>query len=156
MRSVVVIAALGASLWAMVALGGQTSPPVVSAALTAHLKNDQMQVITSIRGLPLGVRDALGELIKGQYTDFAEPATPFLQTDPRRRLSLAACSADHHCIVYYERGGRTHTWHVAIFQWSPAATTLEFGGTAPGGLKTIEAVRSAVVSGAVKTAPVSW
>ena len=122
----------------------------------AHLKSDAFQVITSIRGLPLGVRDSLGALINGQYTDFAEPDTPFRPADPRRRLSLAACAADHHCLVYYERGGPAHTWHVAVFRWTPDATTLEFGGGAPGRLKTIDAVRGAILSGAVKTAPVSW
>jgi hypothetical protein len=116
-----------------------------------------------MRGLPLGVRDAMGELIKGQYTDWAEPGTPFRETEggansnlPMRRLVTAACATDHHCIVYYERGGKARTWHLALFQWAPMATFLEFGGPAPAGLTTIDAMRNAILSGAIKANTNSW
>jgi len=149
-------AGLWLAVWVATDVAAQPAASVLTESQKSHLKSDTFQVITSIRGLPLGVRDSLGALINGQYTDFAEPDTPFRPTDPRRRLSLAACAGDHHCLVYYERGGTAHTWHVAVFRWTPDATTLEFGGSAPGGLKTIDAVRSAILSGAIKTAPLSW
>jgi hypothetical protein len=68
----------------------------------------------------------------------------------------AGCSRDFHCLVYYERGGIAHTWQVALFQWTPDATRFEGGGTAPGGLATIEDVRNALLSGAIKSSPGSW
>jgi hypothetical protein len=61
----------------------------------------------------------------------------------------AGCSTDFHCLVYYERGGQSRTWLVALFRWSPAATRLESGGTAPAGLAAIEDVRNALLSGRV-------
>ena len=71
---------------------------------------------------------------------------------PIRRLVAAGCSTDHHCLVYYERGGFAHTWHVAMFHWRPTATRFEWGGSAPGGLRTIDDVRNAILSGAIKSA----
>jgi hypothetical protein len=71
---------------------------------------------------------------------------------PIRRLVAAGCTIDD-CIVYYERGGGVHTWHVALFHWTPAATRFEWGGIAPGGLSTIDEVRDAILSGVI-TAPV--
>jgi len=52
---------------------------------------------------------------------------------PIRRLVTAACAPDQHCLVYYERGGQSRSWVAALFQWTPAATRLEWGGTAPAG-----------------------
>jgi len=67
----------------------------------------------------------------------------------------AACSRED-CLVYYERGGSARMWRVALFHWRPNATTLEWGGTAPAGLTSIDAVRSAVLSGAIKGPAEPW
>jgi len=119
-------------------------------------------MVTSIRGLPLGVREELQTLFGGSSLDIAEPGAEFQVTDviinprlPRRRLVLAGCSIDH-CLVYYERGGIAHTWHVALFHWTPAATRLEGGGFAPRGLASIDAVRGELLSGAIKGPATSW
>ena len=96
-------------------------------------------MVTSIRGLPLGVRDGLQALWDSQGLDIAEPGAEFQVTDvagnpklPIRRLVAAGCSTDH-CLVYYERGGIAHTWLVALFHWTPAETRFEWGGAAPAG-----------------------
>ncbi len=133
----------------------QVVSAVTSAALRAHLKAERFQVVTSVRGLPLGVRDGLQALFGGPVLEIAEPGSRFQATDlampqlPIRRLVVAGCSTDH-CLVYYERGGIAHTWQVAVFHWTPAVTRLEGGGAAPGGLASVEEVRSALLSGAVK------
>ena len=126
------------------------------------MKDERFQIVASIRGLPLGVRDALQMLFGSQTLDIAEPGAEFQATDvvsdpklPIRRLVAAGCSADH-CLVYYERGGIAHTWHVALFHWTPAATRFEWGGTAPGGLATIDDVRNAVLAGAIKSPNSVW
>ena len=158
------LCAIGVSLWSAVAIGSQAAPTVaLSETLRAHVKNEQFAIITSIRGLPLGVRDGLQTLFGSQSLDIAEPGTEFQATDvigttilPFRRLVAAGCSPDHHCLVYYERGGIAHTWQVALFQWTPAATRFEWGGAAPGGLATIDDVRNAVVSGAIKSPNKVW
>ena len=129
----------------------------LSGALRAHVQDEQFEVVTSIRGLPLGVRDGLQMLFGSGALDIAEPGAEFQVTDvvvnpklPIRRLVAAGCSTDRHCLVYYERGGIDHTWHVALFHWTPAATRFEGGGTAPGGLRTVDDVRSAILAGWIK------
>ena len=157
------LCAIGLSLWLAVVAGSQTAAPIgLSATLQAHVKDERFQIVTSIRGLPLGVRDELQTLFGSPTLDIAEPAAAFQATDfilnpklPTRRLVAAGCSTDH-CLVYYERGGFAHTWHAALFHWTPAATRFEGGGNAPGGLATIDDVRKALLSGAIKGPTKYW
>jgi hypothetical protein len=155
--------AIGVSLWSAVVTSSQATTAVaLSEALRAHVKEERFQVVASVRGLPLGVRDALQTLFGSKTLDIAEPGEEFQVTDvisnpklPFRRLVAAGCSLDH-CLVYYERGGIAHTWQVALFHWTPAATRFEGGGTAPGGLKTIDEVLNALLSGAIKGPNKLW
>jgi hypothetical protein len=163
MRDVALLCAIGASLWSTVVGGSQAvAPAALSGALRDHVKNERFQIVTSIRGLPLGVRDGLQTLFGSQTLDIAESAAEFQVTDaivnpklPIRRLVAAGCTIDY-CLVYYERGGGAHTWHVALFHWTPAATRFEWGGTAPGGLATIDDVRNAILSGVIKSPARFW
>ena len=163
MRRTRLLCAIGVSLWSAVVTGSQAAPTIaLSETLRAHVKNERLEMVTSIRGLPLGVRDGLQTLFGSQALDIAEPGAEFQATDdvgartlPIRRLVAAGCSIDH-CLVYYERGGIVHTWQVALFHWTPAATRFEWGGTAPGGLATIDDVRKAILSGVVKGPAKSW
>jgi hypothetical protein len=151
------------SLWSAVAAGRQvTGAGALSGTLRAHVQDERFAIVTSIRGLPLGVRDALQTLFGGGGLDIAEPGAEFQVSNvvsnpklPIRRLVAAGCSTDH-CLVYYERGGTDHTWHVALFHWTPAATRLEWGAMAPGGMATIDNVRNAVLSGGIKGPAKSW
>jgi hypothetical protein len=154
--------AIGVSLWSAVMVGSQAPAVALPDALRAHVKDEQYQIVASIRGLPLGVRDGLQMLFGSQTLDIAEPGAEFQATDvvsnpklPIRRLVAAGCSTDH-CLVYYERGGIARTWQVALFHWTPAATRFEWGGSAPGGLATIDDVQNAVLSGAIKTPNRLW
>jgi hypothetical protein len=150
-------------LWSVTVSGSQAAAPGLSDTLRAHMQDERFSIVTSVRGLPLGVRDGLQSLFGRQTLDIAEPGAEFQATDvivnpllPFRRLVAAGCSADHHCLVYYERGGIAHTRHVALFHWTPAVTRFEWGGIAPGGLATIDEVRKAILSGAVKGAKEGW
>ena len=151
------------SLCCLLAANAQKqSAAALPETLRAHLKNERFEIVTSIRGLPLGVREELQTLFGSQTLDIAEPGAEFQITDavrnpklPTRRLVAAGCSNDH-CLVYYERGGSAHTWHVALFHWTPRATRFEWGGTAPKDAATIENVRSMVLSGKVKGANKIW
>jgi len=157
------LCAIGVSVWPAVIASGQTTAPVeLPAALRAHVKDERFGIVTSIRGLPLGVRDRLQTLFGSRTLDIAEPGAEFQVTDrsgdptlPTRRLIAAGCSADH-CLVYYERGGSARTWHAALFHWTPAATLLEGGGIAPRGLASVDDVRNAMLSGAIKGPATSW
>jgi hypothetical protein len=165
MRRTRLICAIGVSLLSAVVSGSQAAP-AFSEELRAHVKNDRFDIVSSIRGLPLGVREGLQMLFGTQALDIAldiaEPGAKFQVTDvivnprlPIRRLVAAECSVDH-CLVYYERGGIAHTWHVALFHWTPAATRFEWGGIAPAGLATIGDVRNAILSGAIKGSARFW
>jgi hypothetical protein len=153
MRRTSLLCAVGLSVWSAVVTGGQVAAPgALSGALRAHVQDERFGIVTSLRGLPLGVRDGLQTLFGSPSLDIAEPGAEFA-TDagagrnlPTRRLVAAGCSIDH-CLVYYERGGTSPTWRVALFHWTPAATRLEWGGSAPGGLKTIDAIRGVVLAG---------
>ena len=163
MRRTRFLFAVGVSVWSAVIAGSQAAAPVaLSRELRAHVKNERFGIVTSIRGLPLGVRNGLQTLWGSQALDIAEPGAEFQVTDvigdpklPPRRLVAAGCSTDH-CLVYYERGGATHTWQVALFHWTPAATRFEWGGLAPRGLASIDDVRNAILSGAIKDPAKFW
>jgi hypothetical protein len=155
--------AIGLSLFARVVAGNQAASGTdLSAALRAHVNGERFQIVTSIRGLPLGVRDALQTLFGSQTLDIAEPAAEFQATDvvvkrnlPIRRLVAAGCTIEY-CLVYYERGGIAHTWHVALFHWTPAETRFEWGGNAPGGLANFDDVRKEILSGSIKGPAKFW
>ncbi len=163
MRHTRLLCAIGVSLWFVVVAGSQAvAPGGLSASLRAHVRNDRFGIVTSVRGLPLGVRDGLQKLFGSERLDIAEPGAKFQRTDvvedpdlPNRRMIAAGCTIEY-CLIYYERGGTTQTWHVALFHWTPDATRFEWGGTAPSGLKTFEDVRKAVLSGAIKGPPRFW
>jgi hypothetical protein len=148
--------------WAVAAWSQGTDGAALSGPLRTHVQGEQFAIVTSIRGLPLGVRDGLQRLFGSGGLDIAEPKGEFQAGGagvnpklPARRLVAAGCSADH-CLVYYERGGADHTWLVALFHWTPAATRFEWGATAPPGLPAIDDVRTAILSGAIKGQVRGW
>ncbi len=107
MRRISLLCAIGVSFWSAMAAGSQgTDAGALSGALRAHLRDEQFQIVTSIRGLPLGVRDGLQTLFGSASLDIADPGAEFQATDvvvdpklPIRRLVAAGCSADHHCLI---------------------------------------------------------
>jgi hypothetical protein len=130
-------------------------PAAIPEALRAHLRSERFAPVTTVAALPAGLRDALNGLFNTKTLDVADPGAPFQATDvmvtprlPPRRLTAAGCSADH-CLVYYERGGFAHVHYAVVFKVSANATRFEFGGLAAGGLRDLDAVKDALVSGKV-------
>ncbi|HXT68257.1 MAG TPA: hypothetical protein VN700_00770 [Vicinamibacterales bacterium] len=165
-RHVILHCAISLSVWSA-GLAGSQAPPAgaLTGALRTHLAEERLDVVTAVRGLPLGVRQELQALFSSHAleiaTDIADAGGKFQPTGvagtqlPMRRLVAAGCSVNY-CLVYYERGGSAHTWHVGLFYWTPEATRLEWGAAAPGGLKTLAEVRAAVLSGAIKGPNKVW
>ena len=152
------LCAIGVGFWSAVMAASQKPPATLSPELRAHVQNQRFGIVTSVRGLPLGVRAQLQTLFGSQSLDIAEPGADFQANDkvanpklPIRRMAASGCSYDY-CLVYYERGGNDRTWRVALFHWTPEETRFEWGGIAPSGLKTIDDVRKAALSGAIKPA----
>jgi len=132
---------------------GQATPAALPGDLRPHVQNGRLDMISSIRGLPLGVRNELQMLFGTPTLDIAEPGAA---SQSLRRLVAAGCSYED-CLVYYERGsGSARAWRVMLLHWTPNATKFEWGGSAPGGLATIDAVRSAVLAGTIKTSTGPW
>ena len=160
---VLAVAAIGAGFWSAAIAGGQSAPATaLPAELRANVQKEQFSIVTSIRGLPLGVRGELETLFGAHSLDIAEPGGQFQSSGvesvsrlPVRRLVAAGCSYDY-CLVYYERGGSARTWRAALFHWTPDATRFEWGGNAPGGLATIADVQKALLSGTVKGPVENW
>jgi len=130
---------------------------VMSATLRSHLQSDRFQIVSSMRGFPLGLRDRLSEMFGAGYLDIVDPGKDFQGTRPAgpgslslRRLIAGGCATDNHCLVYYERGGATVTRRVVLFHWTPDATTFVWGGAAPGGMATIDTVVKAILAGTLR------
>ena len=142
MRRIRLFCAIGVSLWSAMAAASQaTDAAAMPGALRAHVQDEQFGIVTSIRGLPLGVRDGLQTLFGSAQLDIAEPGAQFQATDvvvnpklPTRRLVAAGCSYDH-CLVYYERGGIAHTWHVALVSLDAGRDSIRVGRHCAGGLR---------------------
>ena len=157
------LCAIGVSLWLGGLAAGQPASGALSAALRTHLQAERFDIVTSVRGLPLDVRNLMQKMFGTSSLDIAEPGAPFQATDvlvtpslPIRRMISAGCSKDFHCLLYYERGGIATTRFVMLFRWSPDTTRFEWGGAAPGGLATIDDVRKAILSGAIKGQSGPW
>jgi hypothetical protein len=163
MHRALLLLALGSTTASAVLGAAQAPPPsTLSQELRAHVRDERFQIVTSLRGLPLGVRSALQTLFGSPGLDIAEPGDEFQAagaavraTLPLRRLVVAGCSYEH-CLVYYELGGVARTWRVALFHWTPNATRFEGGGTAPAGLTTIDDVRRVILSGASTVPAGRW
>lgn len=159
--------ALGWLVFRLLMLGAlpASAQPVTStvpASIGAHVRSERFQVVTAVRGLPLGVREELQRMFGSTAMAIAEPGAPFQATDvitdpslPSRRMSVAGCSQDH-CLVYYERGGIARVWHAVLFHWTPEGTRLVAGGIAPAGLRSVDELRDAVLSGRLKTPGQYW
>lgn len=161
MRHAQLLVAIAVTVSSCAAAGSQaTDTGELPAPLRAGLQNERFQMVTAVRGLPLGVRDGLQLLFGSQTLDIADPGAELQPTGvtnalPTRRLVAAGCSTNY-CLVYYERLGNDSSRHVTLFHWTPEATRFEWGGTAPAAMATIEEVRKAVLSGAVKASTGPW
>ena len=149
------LAGLSLSLLLLTAGIQKTAANELPAGLRAHINGERFAVVTSIRGLPLGVRDELQTLFEGTL-DIADPGAPITSGStaarPARRLIAAGCARDNHCFIYYELVGPPPGWRVVLFHWTPEVTRFEWGAVAPGGLKIVDEVRTAVLSGGLKAA----
>ena len=160
LASVALVAAVSAAVYSAVqsvsppsSLPAPQPPRPLPVSLRTHLEQERLDAVTSIRGLPLGVRDALQRLFGSTTLDIADPGGD--SSPSIRRLIAAGCSTDH-CLVYYERSGASRTWQVALFHWTPETTRFEWGASAPGGMTTFDEVRNGVLSGAIDRPNSVW
>ena len=156
-----VLCAIAVSLWSTTTVAGQAQPAVpLPPELRRHLQDARFDIVSSLGGLSGGVRAELRTLFNSKTLDIADPPTAFRApargARPNLRTLVAAGCSRSDCLVYYELGGSTPAWRVVLIHWTPDTTQLEWGGTAPGGLATIDDVRSAVLSGVIKGSAGPW
>ena len=142
-----------------VASGQSAGSARLSGELQTHVKSERFQVVTSVRGLPLGVRDAMRALWGTAVLDIVDPdgsqPSDNGPNQSNRRLVAAGCSGDH-CLISYELGGRTRSWRVVLFHWTPSGTRFEWGGTMPRRLGTLEEALNAALTGTIQAPTTSW
>ena len=139
----------------------QAQPAVpLPRELRSHLQEARFDIVSSLSGLSGAVRAELRTLFNSKTLDIADPPSAFRATARRsaaqpRTLVAAGCSRSD-CLIYYELDGKPRAWRVVLIHWTPETTRLEWGGTAPGDLATIDDVRSAVLSGLIKGSAGPW
>ena len=81
MKRTRLLCAIGVSWWSAAVVGHQAAAPVVlSGPLRTHLRDERFGIVTSMRGLPLGVRNELQTLFGSAALDIAEPGDKFQGT----------------------------------------------------------------------------
>ena len=142
-------------------MAGQTrAAGALTQELRRHVLDDRFDVVSSLNGLPAGVRAELRTLFNSKTLDIHDAGTRSRATvraagAESRTLVAAGCSRDD-CLLYYELAGSTRRWRVVLIHWTPEVTTLEWGGAAPGNLSTIDEVRNALLSGRIKGSAGPW
>jgi hypothetical protein len=155
------LCAIGVGLWSAATAAGQATPPLTfPRELRGHLQNERFDVVSSLNGLSGGVRAELRALFNSKTLDIADPPATFRTTPSsavaRRRTLIAAGCSRSDCLIYYELGGRARSWRVVLIHWTAETTLLEWGGTAPGNLKTVDDVRAGILSGSIKSSAGPW
>jgi len=155
----VLVCAAAVSFTTVAIAGRQASTYRLPAPLQAHVKSERFQIVTSVRGLPLGVRDAMRALWGTPILDIVDPdgsqPSDGGPNQSTRRLVAAGCSGDH-CLVSYELAGRNRSWRIVLFHWTPSATRFEWGGTVPRALTKFDDVMNAALAGNIEGPTTSW
>ena len=154
------LCALGLSAWSTT-LGGQApAAGHLTQELRRHVLDGRFDVVSSLNGLPAGVRAELRMLFNSKTLDIhdagAKPRATAQNAGAEARTLVAAGCSREDCLLYYEIAGGTPRWRVVLIHWTPEVTTLEWGGAAPGDLATTDEVRSALLSGRIKGSAGPW
>jgi hypothetical protein len=88
------------------------------------------QVRASVSAIPIAVRASFAQARNGEPFAMAEPGAERQVTDvirkpglARRRIRKVALS-ESFCILFYELGGRAHSYHAAVFRLSRDGAVL--------------------------------
>lgn len=103
----------------------------VPADVTVSLSNpESYRIFTAVSAIPMSVRTSFARAVGDQVFTMAEPGAKWQATDvvleqglPRRRLEAVALS-DSFCILFYEVGGRGHSYQLSVFRLSKDGAEL--------------------------------
>jgi hypothetical protein len=126
-----------------------------SPAQKAHVLDGDFIIVTNINGLPDELKTAFSHLAGMHDFEMANPGENFQIADvivehglPWRRLLFAGISNDKY-FIHYEKGGRGHSYHVAVFAIGPERKVMFlWGGPGFSGAKDLTQLRTMVAAGA--------
>jgi hypothetical protein len=121
-----------------------------------ELLERKFTIVTKTREVPEPVRVLLAALTKTDGPVLAEPDAKYQETDvtaepglPWRRLIFAGNGKGIY-FVNYERGGRGHSYHVAVFEWVPGRISLVWRAVLGKRLGNMAELREAIRAGRYK------
>jgi hypothetical protein len=137
------------SLYHLAPAAQQSSPPQKT-----HILDGDFSIQKDIHRLPDALKSGVSHLTGEQNFEMANPDERFQVTDvvveprlPLRRLLFAGISKDKY-FIHYERGGRGHSYHVAVFKVGPKEEVkFLWGGSGATGAKNLEQLRDMVAMG---------
>ena len=111
------LCAIGLSVWSTTTVAGQArATGALTQELRRHVLDDRFDVVSSLNGLPAGVRAELRMLFNSKTLDIHDADTKLRATvqvagAKSRTLVAAGCSRND-CLLYYELAGSTRGWRV--------------------------------------------
>jgi hypothetical protein len=117
----------------------------------AHILDGDFSIQKDVHRLPDTLKSAFAHLAGEQNFEMANPGERFQVADviveprlPLRRLLFAGISKDKY-FIHYERGGRGHSYHIAVFKVDPKEEVkFLWGSSGATGAKNLEQLRNMV------------
>jgi len=139
-----------------------------ASAAVDHLPSELRAAIEKARSfkmsartaaIPEAVRQAFAHVTQDERFSMAEPGARWQATDyvvdeslPRRRLQAVA-TKNEYVLIFYEQGGRGHSYHVSAFRLEDNAAQLVWRAVRPKGTVTVDRLRKSIKSREVDDEP---
>jgi hypothetical protein len=126
----------------------------LSPAERQHVLDGDFKLILKTEAIPDNIKSAYLRLSRQPSFAMAEPGQKYQVGDvvvnrslPFRRLIFAG-NSEKKWFIQYERGGRGHTYYVAIFVIDPdGGARFAWGGSGANGAKNLDQLRKMVTAG---------
>lgn len=138
----------------------QTSSPGQTAGITRMADRDKQHLLTKdvfrsvsrVKQLPQSVKDWFAQRATDPKSYLADAGQKYQEGCivekglAPRRLILAG-TADDHCFVHYEKGGRGRSYHVVVFRLSGDKAKLAWHGVARSKVTNLDQLRRNIAAG---------
>lgn len=115
--------------------------------------------VLRVQDVPERVWTAFAQVTTDRSSQMADPGGNWQATDvisesglPPRRLIFAGLS-DRYCVLHFERGGRGHSYHLALFRLTGESAQLVWSAAIGGPLRDIAKVPDALRSPGLQDDP---
>ncbi len=122
------------------------------------LREDAFRAISSVKEIPVTVLLKFAEIAKDPALRIANPGEEIPTTDvirengpPRRRLIFGGLSKGY-CLIHYERGGYSHTFHTMLFKLTDKDASFLWGVTSKR-IKDLAELRELIKGGVLDDSP---